>query len=318
MGRESNQLPVQVQGRWLAQDRNNRGIYAAVGSVARIHLLHYRRLRSHMLGDPYHFAAGGVDRTPYSRSHPCEDRRPVGRTFFGFEDGNLASINVRLNLPPKWRPCPATAQTNRADRNSHFGKEREGISQTESYPFENRSDDMPAGVRNGQADQGGAGIGIKVGSALAHQERSPQESLGPGRHGSSLGCKTFVGVPPILRISASAKAVTKPAQGKTRRLRNSHHVPAAGYGMTESVQPSFSIKRRTICSGKYYARCPNGCAHRARGSDSHAHGAGRLVSGAGHDRRAHWQASAPAGETFPQISGDSHSRGSSDASIPAA
>ncbi len=159
---------------------------------------------------------------------------------------------------------------------------------------------MPAGVGRSQANQSCARVRVKMRRTLTHQVWSPQEAVRSGWEGSGLCRKALVSITPIF-ISSRAEAVTKPSQGKARRLRYSHQVPTTRHGMTESVQPSFGIKSRTIGRREHNSRCSDGCAHRTRRHDSHAHGSGSLVSGTGHNRSTRLQtgSSGSTGRDFP-------------------
>ena len=91
--------------------------------------------------------------------------------------------------------------------------------------------------------------------------------------------------------------------------------------MTERVKTSFRIERRTIGRRKHDSGRADRHADRARPSDAHADRTGRLIAGAGNDRRALEQALfrlPPLDETRAQTSGDSNRRGSTTESSPAA
>src|SRR5580704_5061608 len=115
--------------------------------------------------------------------------------------------------------------------------------------------------------------------AFAHKIRSPQKALTAGSNSRGFVAETPVGVAAV--VKASAELVTKPAQRQARRLRNSHHVPAAGDGVAEGLQPSLGFERGTIGGGEYHTRSADGRAHRAGCDDSHAHCACRLIARSG-------------------------------------
>ena len=136
---------------------------------------------------------------------------------------------------------------------------------------------MGASVGCGQADESTASVGIEVRSALAHEIRSPQKSVTSGGNFRCLIREPFIGIAAIVR--AGAELVAKPAQGKAGGLGHTHHVPASGDGVAESMQAACGFECGTVGRGEHHTGCSNGGTHRPRSDDPHADGARRLVSG---------------------------------------
>src|SRR5580704_18190620 len=92
--------------------------------------------------------------------------------------------------------------------------------------------------------------------AFSHQVRRPECALGTGWNCGCLGGHALVGIAAI--IGSRTEAIAEPAQRKSGGLRYAHHVPAAGDGVTESVQAAFRIEGRLIGGRKNYAGSSDG------------------------------------------------------------
>ena len=139
-----------------------------------------------------------------------------------------------------------------------------------------------AGVRGGETDKRGPCEWIEMRSALAHQVRRPERAFGAGWNGGGFVGHAFIGIATV--IGSGAKAIAEPAQRKSGGLRHSHNVPAAGDGVTESVQAAFGIERRTIRGGKNHAGSSDGGADHSGARDAHADGSSSLIACAGNHR----------------------------------
>src|SRR5207237_5967147 len=124
--------------------------------------------------------------------------RAVGRALVRLDQLNLASVHVRLYLPPHTRACAAAAETYRLDRHAHLLKDGESVAQAERDAFEDGADDMRASVARVQSNQSGARVRVEVRRALAHQVRRPEHAVRAGRHRLGLLTQTLVRVAPVV------------------------------------------------------------------------------------------------------------------------
>src|SRR5690348_12951471 len=106
-----------------------------------------------------------------------------------------------------------------------------------------------------------------MGSAFAHEIRSPERALAARRRGSSFVGEAVVRIAAI--VGARAEAIAEPAQRQTRGLRYTHHVPAAGDRVTEGVQTALGIERRPIGCRKNDAGSSNCCGYESRARGAH-------------------------------------------------
>ena len=77
--------------------------------VASIHHSDVSTLWLDRFRNTHHGCARFIHRLPRARTHSCQDRCTVGRTFFGFDDFNFVAVDVGLNLPPEGRSGSASA-----------------------------------------------------------------------------------------------------------------------------------------------------------------------------------------------------------------
>jgi hypothetical protein len=141
-----------------------------------------------------------------------------------------------------------------------------------------------AGVRSGDADKGGAGVGVEVGGAFAEEIGRPEEAVATGGDFRGECCKVIVGV-------QGHEGVAEVAEAEARAVGDSHDVPDAGCGVTEGVDAAPGVERRCGGGGENDTGGPNGGGDRAWGEDAHADGSGALVACAG----GYWQAFGKAG-----------------------
>ena len=160
------------------------------------------------------------------------------------------------------------------------------VFEAEGHAFEDRPDNVRAGMIGRQAHQCRTGVGVQVRCSFPHEIRSPEHSSGPGRNLRCL-CAQLV-----VRRGGRSEVVAKPTQGKAGRLGHSHHVPASGYGMAEGVQPSQRVGDRGVGSSKDHPRSTDGGAYIARTDNPHPGCACSLIARARHHRRAGLQAGA--------------------------
>src|SRR5258708_40270225 len=123
-----------------------------------------------------------------------------------------------------------------------------------------------------------------MGSAFTHQIWRTEESIRPCGNSGSLSGKLLVRIDTVY-LSAQ-QAVTKPAQGKARRLGDTHHVPAAGNGVAKGMQASLWIEGRTIRRREHNTRCPDCDTYRSGPNNAHAGCPGCLVSRSRYDGRS--------------------------------
>src|SRR5580704_16353556 len=134
-----------------------------------------------------------------------------------------------------------------------------------------------------EADECSARQWIKMRSALAHQVRRPESALGASWNCRGFSGHAFVGIAAV--VFAGAKAITEPTQRQSSGLCYAHNVPAAGYGMAESMQAAFGVKRRAISSSKNYSGCADGGADDSGARDAHADRPCSLIASSGDQRR---------------------------------
>src|SRR5580698_6520980 len=144
------------------EDRLCCWIHATVRGVIR---LHDARVFRHGLNAMHHAHDGVaccINRWPNLRTDSRQNGRAIRRTFFGFHDFNVMIVDVRLNLPPKWRTRAASAETNAFHRHLHLAENREGVFEAVSDTLENRANDVGALVRGGKSDKRAARIAVEV------------------------------------------------------------------------------------------------------------------------------------------------------------
>src|SRR5580658_3204848 len=124
--------------------------------------------------------AGGGDGGPRSDAGSGEQCGTEGSAFFGFEDFDGVVVNVGLNLAPERAAGSAAAEADLFDGNAELMEEREGVFEREGDAFEDSADVVRAGGRGGDADEGGAGVGVEVGGAFAEEVGCPEEAVGAG------------------------------------------------------------------------------------------------------------------------------------------
>src|ERR1700746_2373928 len=103
-------------------------------------------------------------------------------------------------------------------------------------------------MRRSDADEGAAGVGIKMGRAFAHQVGCPKQAFGTRGHGGRFFAQKFVGIA-VWRESCvfrEAKGVAEPAQREARGLGYAHDMPAAGNGVAERMQAAAWIEGRAV------------------------------------------------------------------------
>ena len=226
-----------------------------------------------------HGGAGLVDSCPQLRPDTREYRGAVGGTLLGFHDLDILSIDVGLDLAPKRRTRTTTAETYSLHRHSHLLKDGESVAQAEGDSFENRADDVSAGVRGGETYESGTSVGVEMRCALTHEIRSPEKAVASGRSFGGVIGEVLVGITAV--TSDGSELIPEPAQGKTGGLRYSHDVPLAGNRVTEGMQTSLRIESRAIGSGEHDARSADGGADSSSRDDSHAGSASCLIARAG-------------------------------------
>ncbi len=132
---------------------------------------------------------------------PASNARSESSAFFRLKYFDGMAVNVGLNLAPELGARSTAAKANGRDRHLHFAEDRERVAQAESDAFHDGPRNVSAAVIRGEPDQRGAGFGIKVRSALAHQVGSPEHSVASGRNGRRFVADSVVGSRP-----SSAKA----------------------------------------------------------------------------------------------------------------
>ena len=149
---------------------------------------------------------------------------PYAAPFVGRHGVDRTAVDVGLNLPPQRRARAAAAETDALNRHAHLGKDRERVAQAERDAFHDRAHDVTAAVAGREADQRGAGVRIAMRRALAHQVRRPEHAVGARRHPRRLGGQ----LRRTTRRRRPRSLIAEPAQRQAGRLRDAHHVPAAG------------------------------------------------------------------------------------------
>ena len=135
-----------------------------------------------------------------------------------------------------------------------------------------------------KTDERAANVGIKMRRAFAHQVGRPEKSFGTGRGGRCLVGEAIVGIATV--ILACAELIAKPAERKSGGLCYAHHVPAAGNGVTEGVQPALRIEGGTIRCSENDTGGADRRANDASAHNSHSDCACSLIACAGD----HWRA----------------------------
>ena len=145
------------------------------------------RARVDLLGDVNGGGAGGLDGGPVADADAGEQGCAEGATFFGGEEFDGVAVDVGLDLAPERAARAAAAEADAGDGDVEFGKEGEGVAEAKGDAFYDGADEMGAGVRGGDADEGGAGVGIEMGGALAEEVGRPEEAVAAG--GDLCGCQ---------------------------------------------------------------------------------------------------------------------------------
>jgi hypothetical protein len=83
-----------------------------------------------------------------------------------------------------------------------------------------------------------------------------------------------------------AKLIAKPAQRKSRGLRDTHDEPAIFQSVAKSVHAPFGVERGEIGCGENNSRGSYGCADSSRRDDANADCSGRLIARARYYRRS--------------------------------
>src|SRR5580693_7708443 len=94
------------------QDGLHRGVDAAIPRVRPCHHKRVVGIRTRVSGNPNDGEASSVSRRPRFGADPGQDCGSVGGTFFCLDRLDSLAIEVCLDLPPKRRAGPATAQAN--------------------------------------------------------------------------------------------------------------------------------------------------------------------------------------------------------------
>src|ERR1700727_2458576 len=234
-------LKFYIFGILVVEDRPRRWIHAPISSVAFIHLRRHVGTGRDTFCNTDDRIACGIDRRPLLRAYTRQNGCAVSRSLFGFDNLYFHPIDVSLNLSPQVGACASAAESNASHRNVHLLEDREAVAEAEGNTLEHRTHDVSASVRRCQPDERRACLRIKMGSALSHQIRGPQQTICTGRNCGCFGREFIVGIFPFRRT----KIVAQPAQRQPSRLSNSHDMPAARDGVAERVQPSFWIKSWT-------------------------------------------------------------------------
>ena len=130
-----------------------------------------------------------------------------------------------------------------------------------------------------QANEGAACERVWMRAALPGEVGEEPEAVAAGRHGIGPSQEHVV-------AGARRHRIAEPAQAAGRRQHDRHHVPSSRHGMAEGMDPPARVEERPIGAGEDDPRRPQrerGGAGRHRTDPDPI---GRLVTAAGHDRRA--------------------------------
>ncbi len=96
---------------------------------------------------------------------------------------------------------------------------------------------MAAVVGRRESDQSRTRVGIEMRSALAHQVGDPECSLGTGGRGAGFVGENVVWIASDVCVHSGQESETipEPAQRESSSLGHTHHVPASGEGVAESM-----------------------------------------------------------------------------------
>ncbi len=135
------------------------------------------------------------------------------------------------------------------------------------------------GVAGGDADEGGAGFGVEVGSAFAEEVGSPEQAVAAGGDFGGEGAECVV-------AAGGGEGVAEVAEAEARAVGDSHDVPAAGSGVAEGVEAAEAVLGGGVGGGEDDSAGADGGGDGAGGEDAHADGSGALISGSGSYGRA--------------------------------
>ena len=170
------------------------------------------------------------------------------------------AIDIGLDQAPERGACTSAAEANPGDRDIHFAKEGESVAKAEGNAFQDGANDVGAGVRSGEANQGAASVRIEMRRALANQIGSPQEAVGTGMDFGGFGGELVIGFAGAAGIYC--KSVAEPAQREAGCLGDAHDVPAPGNGVAKRVNAAKRIESGAIRGRKNNARSADSSADR--------------------------------------------------------
>ena len=180
-------------------------------------------------------------------------------------------VYVGLDLTPEGAAGSATAEAYAVVTYAELAEEREGVLEAEGDALKDGADEVSCGGAGGDADEGGAGVGVKVGCALAEEIGGPEEAVGCGWDGGGEGGEFVVS-------GGGEEGVLEVAEAEACAVGDAHDVPDAGGGVAEGVEAALGVERRCGCGGEDYAGGADGGGDRAGSEDAHADGTGALVA----------------------------------------
>jgi len=114
---------------------------------------------------------------------PASRLAPYAAPFRGLNRCDLGTEDVGEDLAPESTGGPTTGRPNLGGcRHPGFGHEVEAVAQAERDALQDRPRQVPSVVPEGQAHEGAAGAGVRVGAAFSGQIRQKDQAVAPGRH----------------------------------------------------------------------------------------------------------------------------------------
>ncbi len=219
---------------------------------------------------------GSFDRGPGTDAGAGEEGCTEGTAFLGFEEFNGVVVDVGLDLPPERTAGTTATEADAVVGDTELGKEGEGVLEREGDTFKDSADEVSAGGRCGDADEGGADGGVEVGSAFSEEVRRPEETIGGGWDVGGEGGEVVVGV-------ERKEGVFEVAEAEAGAVGHAHDVPDAGCGVAKGVEAALGVKGGGCSGGENHAGGADGGGDRAGSEDAHADGASALIACASGD-----------------------------------
>ena len=139
-------------------------------------------------------------------------------------------------------------------------------------------------MAGGESDPGGTGVGVDVGSTLAHEVGHPEEALGERRGGGGEGGER------VVRF-VGRELVAEPLKREAGALGDAHDVPFVGDGVAEGVDAAVGVVCGLIEMDEDDAGGAEGVAGDAGFDDAVADGGTGLVASASGDGGAWFESS---------------------------